>query len=119
MADEIATNAEVILNRVLIRKPDITASLAKELIQTATDRIALRVEESEFPDRLNSIAVEVVIAMFNRSTGRQEGVVSEGVDTFSISFVEKFLDEYDQEFALYKKMKAKEENANDGVVFFL
>jgi len=109
--------ASPIATRVLIRKPDIPVELLDELVTTATDRIKLRLGLSEFPDALNSIAVEVVCAMHNRSY--HEGIKSEGVDTFSVSFVDDILSEYDKDFTRYLQGVEKAQNTNKGVVRFL
>lgn len=107
-----------IQTRVLIRKPDINTDLLAELEKTATDRIRLRIGESIFPTELESIAVEVICAMFNKSY--HEGIKSENVDSsFSISFVDDILNEYEKEFVNYLEMKEKSNNVNRGVLRFL
>ncbi|MCO7128398.1 phage head-tail connector protein [Sporolactobacillus shoreicorticis] len=106
-----------ITDRVKIRLPEIKADLLTELSLTATDRIKLRLGLAEFPTELESVAVEVVCAMYNRSY--HEGVKTENVDTFSISFVDDILQEYDADFRRYLANKEKQENVNKGVVRFL
>ncbi|MCO7128394.1 phage head-tail connector protein [Sporolactobacillus shoreicorticis] len=106
-----------ITDRVKIRLPEIKDDLLDELSKTATDRINLRLGLTEFPTELESVAVEVVCAMYNRSY--HEGVKAENVDTFSISFVDDILQEYDADFRRYLAMKEKQENVNKGVVRFL
>lgn len=103
--------------RVRVWLPDIDDGLLEELIKTATDRIKLRVGEKEFPEELKSIAVEVVRAMYNRKY--HAGVKNENADTFSISFVDDLLQEYELDFQRYLEMKKKEENPNRGVIRFL
>lgn len=77
-----------IIDRVRTRIPEIGSDLIYELETTALDRIKLRLGlTSEFPMELNSIAVEVICAMYNRSF--REGIKTEGVDTFSITFVDE------------------------------
>ena len=104
-------------NRVLIRKPDISPDLLEELETTATDRIKLRVGLAEFPVELESIAVEVICAMHNRSY--HEGIKQENVDTFSVSFVDDILKEYESDFSRYLTSKEKADNINRGVLRFL
>ncbi|MCO7125112.1 phage head-tail connector protein [Sporolactobacillus shoreicorticis] len=106
-----------ITDRVKIRLPEIKDDLLAELSQTATDRINLRLGLTEFPMELESVAVEVVCAMYNRSY--HEGVKTENVDTFSVSFVDDMLHEYDADFHRYLAMTEKQENVNKGVVRFL
>ena len=116
MTEDLKTK---LLERLNNRVPEIEDNLADELLITATDRIALRVEENEFPEKLGSIAVEVVVAMYRRAKGNSEGVTSETVDTFSIGFINNLLDEYTPEFMRYMKLKANETEETDGVVMFL
>lgn len=106
-----------IATRVLVRKPDVPAELLAELEKTATDRIKLRLGLTEFPTELESIAVEVICAMHNRSY--HEGIKKENVDTFSVSFVEDILKEYEADFSRYLALKEKIANANRGVLRFL
>lgn len=107
-----------IQSRVLVRKPDINIDLLGELEKTATDRIRLRVGESTFPNELESIAVEVICAMLNRSY--HEGIKTENVDSsFSVSFVDDILKEYEKEFVNYLEIKEKSLNVNRGVLRFL
>lgn len=103
--------------RVLVRKPEINIELLSELVTSATDRINLRLGVSTFPQELESIAVEVVCAMYNRS--HHEGIKNENADTFSVSFVDDILKEYESDFQLYKENKSKLENVNRGVLRFL
>lgn len=106
-----------IQERVLIRKPDITSNLLTELETTATDRIKLRIGESTLPAELESIAVEVICAMHNRSY--YEGIKQENVDTFSTTFVDDILKEYELEFDRYIENREKTANVNRGVLRFL
>lgn len=106
-----------IATRVLVRKPDINTDLLAELETTAVDRIKLRLGVTEFPTELESIAVEVICAMHNRSY--HEGIKSENVDTFSVSFVDDILKEYEADFSRYLAMKEKTANVNRGVLRFL
>ncbi|KAA0565338.1 phage head-tail connector protein [Bacillus sp. CH30_1T] len=104
-------------NRVLIRKPEINPDLLQELETTATDRIKIRLGVSELPSEMESIAVEVICAMYNKS--HYEGIKNENADTFSVSFVDDILKEYESDFQLYKENKSKQENVNRGVLRFL
>lgn len=103
--------------RVKIRIPDINVDLLNEFVQTATDRIKLRLGLAEFPVELESIAVEVVCAMHNRKY--HQGIKSENADTFSVSFVDDLLKEYESDFQRYLEIKEKQENVNRGVLRFL
>ena len=108
-------------SRLKIRLPDADEILIDELILTASDRIKLRVgsREKELPTELHSICIEVVTAMYRRHEMQHEGVESEGVDVFSVKFVNKLLDEYEEEFQAYKNMRDDEEDNTRGVVRFL
>jgi hypothetical protein len=108
-----------IKERVLIRKPEANPALLDELITTALDRINLRLGLTLLPPELESVAVEVVCAMYNRSQSSNEGIKSENVDTFSVTFVDDILEEYETDFARYLEMKNKQDNGNRGVLRFL
>ena len=107
----------MINERVKVRIPEIKDDLLNEFVQTAKDRINLRLGLTEFPSELESIAVEVVCAMYNRKY--HVGVKSETADTFSVSFVDDLLEEYEEDFKRYLEMKEKEKNQYRGVVRFL
>lgn len=108
------------LDRLKIRFPDIDEALANELITTATDRIKLRTGiKNDFPSELESIAVEVVSAMYNRHRMNHEGVDSESVDVFSVKFINNLLDHYDDELNGYKKMIDEDEDAAFNKVRFI
>lgn len=106
-----------IKERVLVRIPGIDLDLLDELVITATDRINLRLGLTLLPPELESVAVEVVCALHNRKY--HEGIKSEGADTFSISFVDDILKEYEKDFKLYLELKNKQDNENRGVLRFL
>ena len=108
-----------IMSRILIRKPEIKGDLAAELIKTAEDRIKIRIESMEIPTELQSVVVEVVCAMYNKSQAGNEGMKSENVDTFSVTFLDDILAEYQADFDGYLRMKNKQDNANRGVMRFL
>lgn len=109
------------LNRLKIRIADIDEPLAGELVKTAQDRILLRVglKSESFPSELESIAVEVVSAMYNRHQMNHEGVDSERVDVFSVKFVNDLLKEYEPELDEFKRLYQEEQDANLGKVRFL
>ena len=104
-------------SRVKVRIPNIKEDLLNEFVKTATDRINLRLGINEFPDELESIAVEVVCAMYNRKY--HAGIKNEQADTFSVSFVDDILQEYEPDFQRFLEMKEKEKNKYRGVVRFL
>lgn len=109
------------LERLKIRNPNIDEDIANELLKTAKDRILLRVESRQtiFPVELESICVEVVTAMYNRSVMNHEGIQSESVDVFSVTFIKSLLDEYEREFNAYRNMRNDEEDSSLGKVRFL
>jgi hypothetical protein len=108
-----------IKERVLIRKPEANDALLDELIKTALDRINLRLGVTLLPIELESVAVEVVCAMYNKSQAGNEGIASENVDTFSVTFVDDILAEYETDLDRYLEMKNKQDNGNRGLVRFL
>ena len=89
-----------IQDRILIRKPGADTALLAELITATQDRIALRYPldlDSGWPAQLDSVLVEIVTALYNRNEVNHEGVKSESVDAFSISFVDDVIGMYDAE----------------------
>ena len=95
---------EDILARVKIRLSDetnVNPLLLSELVQTAIDRINLKVGDVIFNPIFNSIAVDVVIKMYRRLY--YEGISSEDADTIRTTFVNDLLAEYGEELASYKK----------------
>ena len=106
-----------ISQRVLVRLPDINIALLEEYLTSATDRIKLRLGVAELPTELNSIAVEVICAMYNRKN--HEGIKDETVDTFRVSFIDDILKGYEQDIARYLEMKEKQDNVSRGVLRFL
>ena len=82
-------------------------AVINEYVTTASDRIKLRLGASELPEEFESIAVDVVVKMHRRNY--YEGISSEGADTFSTSFVEDLLNEYNREFERYvERQKEKD-----------
>lgn len=106
-----------VTDRVKVRIPDIKDELLNELAKTAIDRINLRIGVTILPPELESVAVEVVCAMHNRKY--HEGIKSEGADTFSVSFVDDILQEYENDFKLYFEAKEKQDDQFRGVWRFL
>lgn len=105
------------LARIKIRKPSINTDLASEFLTTAKDRICLRVgipQNKTFPSELESIAVEIVTAMYNRWEMNQEGIDTERVDVFSIKFISNLLDEYKEELDNYKNKLDDDELVSSG-----
>lgn len=109
------------IERLRVRDPDIDIALAQELLKTASDRILLRVGTGQtlLPAELESIAVEVVVGMYNRHKMKNEGVRSESVDAFSISFIDDLLKGYESEFESYRRIYEKQQDVNRGKVRFL
>lgn len=103
--------------RVQVRIPDIPSDLLEEYTKTATDRINLRVGLTILPPELESVAVDVVCALYNRKY--HEGIKDETVDTFRTSFVENILNEYETDFELYRQMKQTQDNDKRGKLRFL
>jgi len=113
---------ENILTRLKTRIPDIDDAIATELVQTAKDRISLRVglkNDAELPKELESIVVEVVTAMYNRYQMNHEGVLEERVDVFSVKFVNNLLDQYKEELEEIKQKLADDEDSTRRKVRFL
>lgn len=106
-----------IQSRVKVRIPEIDTALLEELVITATDRINLRLGVTLLPPELESVAVEVVCALYNRKY--HEGIKSESADTFNVSFVDDILKEYELDFQRYLELKQKQDNQNRGVLRFL
>lgn len=113
----MATNETKIKQRVIVREPKLKDddNLIQEYITTAIDRIKLYTGLSEFPEDFNSIAVEVVIAMYRRKY--HEGISNENADVFSVTFIQNLLKEYDREFSNYFKMKDQDGDTGGKLVF--
>ncbi|OJG24330.1 hypothetical protein RU95_GL000016 [Enterococcus avium] len=110
---------ETIVERVGIREPKLKEQLelVSEYTETAIDRIKLYAGLAEFPEAFNSIAVDVVLAMYRRKY--HEGITSEGVDVMSVTFVNGLLSEYDREFSNYKKTLDQEDDSQNGKLVFM
>jgi len=112
----------LVAERVKIRLPELAkdknGALLQELVQSAQDRINLRIGEETLPSVFQSIAVEVVIRTYNRL--RYEGLDSEGVDsTFSVKLIKDILADYETDFLNYINVKQRTENPEYGVLRFL
>lgn len=94
--------------RVRLMDDSVSDDMLNEYVQTATDRICLRLGVDEVPKLFESVAVDVIVKMHRRSF--YEGISSESADTLTTSFVDDLLDEYDGEFQTYKdRMKNQDE----------
>lgn len=109
-----------ILERVKIRMPDVDTqddALLQELIQSATDRVNLRVGDSVLSTKLETVVVEVTVKMYRRLF--YEGIASEKADTITTNFVDDILKEYEVDLMNYLAEKIKTETSADKVVRFL
>lgn len=108
-----------VLERIQVRIPEAnnTPDLFNELIQTAIDRINLKVKQLEFPKQLESVLVEIVIKMYRRIY--YEGISSESADTLNVSFFEDIFAEYEEEFDNWIKMNDEETGNNKLKVRFI
>lgn len=110
----------MMINRLKIRFPDLDETVANEFINTAQDRIKLRIGQfNNFPEELESICVEIVASMYNRHKMNHQGVESESVDVFSIKFVDKVLDEFKEDLYQYIQYAKVNEDQSYGKVRFL
>ena len=109
------------IERLQVRIPEIDTDLATEFINTAKDRIKLRVglKQTLFPAELESICVEVVHSMYNKHQMKHQGVESENVDVFSVKFINRLLDEYEAEFEEYRRLYKAEQDGSAGKLRFL
>lgn len=107
-----------VLDRVKLRLPEANDDpIIEELIQTATDRINLRVKQTVFPVLLESILVEIVVKMYRRKY--YEGISSESADTLNVSFYEDIFAEYEGEFNNWIKMNDEDTGNNKLKVRFI
>lgn len=107
-----------VLDRVKLRLPEANDDkMLEEFIQTAIDRINLRVKQLAFPASLESILVEIVVKMYRRKY--YEGISSESADTLNVSFYEDIFSEYDGEFDNWVKMNDEETGNNKLKVRFI
>lgn len=110
---------KTILGRVKIRLSIVDESkdlLLSDIIQSVTDNIAIRAGVLTFPALLNSIAVDVSIAYYNRLGS--EGLQSEGIDVISSNFITDLLVPYDPQIDEFKQGLSDNDMPDKGVVFY-
>lgn len=106
-----------IIERVKIRIPEAKDGVLEELIISATDRILLRIGKDELPQKLETIAVEIVTKMYRRMM--YEGISSESADTLNVTFIDDIFAEYDEEFEKWLKRSDEDEGKNKLKVRFI
>lgn len=106
-----------IIDRVKIRIPEAKDGVLEELIISATDRIILRIGKDELPQKLETIAVEIVTKMYRRMM--YEGISSESADTLNVTFIDDIFAEYDEEFEKWLKRSDEDEGKNKLKVRFI
>lgn len=76
-------------------------TIMKEISQTITDRLCLRlgVTENSFPSLFESVVVDACVKVWRRRY--YEGISSEGAGGLSTSFIDDVLSEYDDEIAAW------------------
>ncbi|OFN02630.1 hypothetical protein HMPREF2626_01590 [Aerococcus sp. HMSC062A02] len=102
-----------ILERIRLRiGSDVPDELLEDFIQIVQDRINLRLapySPTNFPTALDSIVVEVVIAMSNKAELHHEGVDNEKVDVYSMKFIQDLLKPYLEDIDLFRQTLIPEE----------
>ena len=106
-----------VTKRIKVRVPDIAPAISDELITTASDRLLLRIGEDNIPARLESVLVEVVVAMYNRMY--HEGIKSEAVESLTTAFVDDLFTLYEDDISAYLARRESEANENRGKLMFL
>lgn len=106
-----------IIDRVKVRIPEAKDDILGELIISATDRILLRIGKDELPDKLETIAVEIVTKMYRKMY--YEGISSESADTLNVTFVDDIFAEYEEEFDRWMKLDDEAEGKNKLKVRFI
>lgn len=106
-----------IIDRVKIRIPEAKDGVLEELIISATDRILLRIGKDELPQKLETIAVEIVTKMYRRMM--YEGISSESADSLNVTFIDDIFAEYDEEFEKWLKRSDEDEGKNKLKVRFI
>lgn len=81
--------------------------------QIALDRILLRLSVDELPVRFDSIACEVVVALYRRLGS--EGIENKQVDVIATKFIADVLANYEKEFAAYTAQNDLTRPKNVGV----
>lgn len=102
--------------RVKTRLPEAGAEIIKELVQTASDRLCIRLGEDSLPDAFKSICVDATVKLYRRLY--YEGISSEGAANISTSFVADVLAEYERDIADWKRKK-KDDSGAEGTLRFL
>lgn len=106
-----------VLERVKVRIPEAKSDILEELVSSAADRILLRIGKDELPDKLETIAVEIVTKMYRKMY--YEGISSESADTLTVSFVEDIFAEYEEEFKRWMELDDEAEGKNKLKVRFI
>ena len=106
-----------IIDRVKIRIPEAKDGVLEELIISATVRILLRIGKDELPQKLETIAVEIVTKMYRRMM--YEGISSESADSLNVTFIDDIFAEYDEEFEKWLKRSDEDEGKNKLKVRFI
>lgn len=93
-------------------------------IEDIQKRVMLRLypyTPEKFPRDLNYIVSDVAIALLNRAEADHEGIETEKVDTFSVTFIDDALSPYLDDIALYKKTLEDKEPPDEhkGAIRFL
>lgn len=99
-------------NRIKLVKPDFDDEMIEEVITTIKDRILLRLlplDLSDVPTQLESVVVSVGIAELNRAEHDNEGVKSENIGGWSISFIEDMLSTYENDIDLFRQYQMEKE----------
>lgn len=86
--------------RERLGEEDINDNLLREYIQTAKDRLCLRLGTDTLPYEFNSICVDAVVKMYRRYC--YEGISSENDGGLSVTFAEDVLSEYAAEIEAYR-----------------
>ena len=106
-----------VLERVKVRIPEAKEGVLEELIISATDRILLRIGKDELPDKLETIAVEIVTKMYRRMM--YEGISSESADALNVTFIDDRFAEYEEEVQRWIKLDDEAEGKNKLKVRFI
>lgn len=104
------------LERVKKIKPQFEDDTIEEVILTVKDRIAIRLYPlavDTFPTELESVVVSIAKAELNRAEHDNEGVKSESIGGWNISFIDDMLSVFEDDINLYKKHHMKEEGLVD------
>ena len=94
--------AERISNRMNGEEIDYTKM--NELITIVSDRLCIRLGETQLPDAFRSICADASVKMYRRLY--YEGITTEGTEGISTSFVSDVLSEYNDEISSWKEQKS-------------